>query len=337
MTAPAMVGLLSKVAPPWAVSGLAERLEAVEACLRQESASVVKTVAAVGETTLEAGGKRLRPALAVVSACAAGGSDQDTRIIGIGACLELVHMATLVHDDVIDESPTRRGRPTAASVVGNTAAILSGDVLLAKAMRLLAADGDTEIIRSVSEAVVDLAEGEVMELELRGLLSASEDAYRTVVARKTSALLSCACRVGAMTAGADPTVTVALSEYGRRLGDAFQIADDLLDYDGDRLKTGKPWATDFREGQPTLPLIFLTGALSAEESVFVETRFGNGVGDDDLTQICGWMKDRGALAKAADAARHESDQAIAALSALPDSPYKDILEGVARFVVERDA
>jgi len=337
VTAPAMVGMLSQMAPPWALDGISERLEAVEACLREQSASVVDTVAAVGETTLEAGGKRLRPALAVVSALAAGGRNEDPRIIGIGACLELVHMATLVHDDVIDESKTRRGRPTAASVVGNTAAILGGDVLLAKAMRLLAVDGDTEIIRSVSEAVVDLAEGEVMELELRGLLSTSEGDYRSVVSRKTSALISCACRVGAMTAGATPATVDALSEYGQRLGDAFQIADDLLDYDGDRFKTGKPWATDFREGQPTLPLILLQGSLSPDESLFLETRFGNGVSDDDLTQICAWMKERGSLAAAAQAAKAESEAAIAVLAGLPESPYRDILEGIARFVVERDA
>ena len=320
-----------------AVAQLAPLVCAVEAELETQTRSTVATVESVGTVTLSGGGKRLRPALAALAAFATGQTVDDGRLVKLGTALELVHMATLIHDDVIDESQTRRGRPTAASLHGNTAAILSGDVLLARAMRLLALDGDLEVIRAVSEAVVNLAEGEVLELEARGVLHLDRTNHLRILEKKTAALISCSAHVGSLVAGADAKVQTAVTAYGHHLGMAFQIADDILDFRGDHRKTGKPWATDFREGQSTLPLVFLLDHLSSDETSFVESLFGGLVKDSDLDQICGWMHERGAFDQASLAAREASDKAIKCLQPLEDTPYRSLLTSVARFVVDRES
>lgn len=319
-----------------AVRCLAPLVAGVEAELEIQTKSTVATVDSVGTVTLVAGGKRLRPALAILTAYATGKTVDTGRLTKIGASLEMVHMATLIHDDVIDESQTRRGHPTAASLHGNTAAILSGDVLLARAMRLLAWDGDLQVIRAVSEAVVDLAEGEVLELEARGNLGLDEPGLNKILDKKTAALIACSARVGSLVAGADSQFESSVTEYGRHLGMAFQIADDILDFRGDRSKTGKPWATDFREGQSTLPLIFLLEKLNESEAAFVSRKFGNGVRDQDLDEICTLMSERGAFTRAQQRANECSQRAVDSLAGLPDTPYRDILKNIARFVVERE-
>ena len=323
--------------PALAIDKVAVLLGQVERELEQETRSVVTAVEGVGSSTLGAGGKRLRPALAIVSALATGLPFDETRIVRLGASLELIHMATLIHDDVIDESRTRRGRPTAASLFGNTTAILSGDVLLAKAMRALAIDGDIRVIRSVSQSVVTLAEGEVRELEVRGKFELDEREHREILSMKTSSLIECCCRVGAMVARAPQTLEDALAAYGHHLGLAFQLADDLLDFCGEPSKTGKPLGTDFREGQATLPLIHLRPSLTETEARFVSDKFGNGVTDLEVEEICGWMRDRGALEQVRLAARTESRLAQDALTDLPRSPYSELLHSVTQFVTEREA
>jgi octaprenyl-diphosphate synthase len=246
-------------------------------------------------------------------------------------------MATLIHDDVIDGAATRRGKPTASIIFGNTSAILTGDVLLAKAMKLLAEDGDLAIIRMVSAAVTELAEGEVKEVAVRGDYLLPQEDHLKILRMKTAAFTECCCRVGAMAAGAGEAQIQALGLYGHHLGMAFQIIDDILDFRGDHAKTGKPLATDFREGQATLPLILLNDTLSQEEKVFVEEKFGNGVSDADLAMIIRWMTERKAIQKAFLMAEEEGAKAQGQLAALPKSEERDVLHSIIEFVLSRES
>ncbi len=314
---------------------LKEEVEKVEAELRHQVGSPIALVDAVGRQTLEAGGKRLRPAFVSLSARAISDQYDSARARRLGACMEMIHMATLIHDDVIDHADMRRGKPTASSIHGNTASILSGDVLLARAMVLLAQDGDLAIIRMVSEAVVEIAEGEVRELEMRGNFDLSEEEHRRILRMKTASFIQCCCETGALIAGATAAQRRALGEFGHHIGMAFQIVDDLLDYRSD--KTGKPKAGDYREGQATLPLIHLRRTLSDEELERASRHFGNGVSDDELRQISLWMEERGSFASAESAARAEVDRANLAVDRLPAGEARNMLRQIGEFVLSRQS
>ncbi len=249
----------------------------------------------------------------------------------------MIHMATLIHDDVVDEAPTRRGRPAPSALWGNTAAILSGDVLLSKAMEILAEDGDLRIIRTVSRAVVEMAEGQVLEVETRGRFDLSADEHMDILRRKTASFMACCCKAGAMIGGADPETERALDAYGRAAGVAFQIADDLLDFRGEVVKTGKRRATDFCEGVATLPLIYLRDRLDADELDYTRSRFGNGITEKEMDVICGWMEERGAYGAAMKKARAYAAEARAAASSLPPGGARRLLEAITNFVVAREA
>lgn len=320
-------------------TSLLERLQKdvkdVEAVLESIIASRVSLVQEVSSHTLRSGGKRIRPALVMISAEATKREFSRDRALRLGAVMEMVHMATLIHDDVIDHADTRRGTPTAARVFGNTSAILAGDVLLSRAMTVLAKDGDLDIIRVVAQSVTDLAEGETLELELRSEYDLSLQDYQHVLDLKTASFIACCCRVGGMVAGASEAVQEALSEYGMRIGYAFQIADDLLDYRGDTTDTGKPRATDFREGCLTLPLLYLRETLSEDEGAFARNKFGTNIHDDEVALICGWMQDRGAFARAEAEARNHAALAVDALNALPDSNERQALVELAEFILSR--
>ncbi len=313
-----------------------ERIRVVEQTLGESIRSEIRLAERVGSHTLDAGGKRMRPALVFVSAEATGRPFQVERCDRLGACLEMIHMATLLHDDVIDSAESRRGRPTAAVEFGNTASILSGDVLLARAMEILAQDGDLAIIRRVSRAVVEMVEGEVREIEVRGAFDLSREDHLRILEKKTAAFIAACCEVGAMIAGSSPEEVAALSRYGAHVGLAFQIADDLLDLQGDSLRTGKPQATDFREGCATLPLILLRPKLTAEELAFARRRFGNGATYEDIAMISDWMDKRGAYSASLEVAREWARSAFESLRILPDTPARRLLEAFANYVVERD-
>ena len=250
--------------------------------------------------------------------------------------MEMIHMATLIHDDVIDGAATRRGKPTASAVFGNTAAILSGDVLLAKAMAVLAQDGDLSIIRMVSEAVVELAEGEVSELETRDRLDMTVDEHLAILRLKTASFIEACCRTGAKVAGASEEIENALGKFGHHIGIAFQLVDDLLDYRGSHDRTGKPRATDFHEGCPTLPLIALLPKLDDSENAWVRQVFGDAK-EADVDRIVEWMETRGAFKIADDVADQAVEAAALALAVAPASSERDVLEAVARFVRARQA
>lgn len=309
----------------------------VEKLLEEECTSSVELVGNVNLLTLQAGGKRLRPLLAYLSAQCSGHEFDRGRAIKLGACLEMIHMATLIHDDVIDDAATRRGRPTASAVHGSTASILSGDVLLSKAMRILALDGDLRIIRLVSEAVVEMAEGEVYELQVRGDFDLDEERHMQVLRMKTAAFIECCCRVGILLAGGSDRMEISAGKYGHHLGLAFQIADDLLDFRGDHAKTGKPRATDFREGSATLPLIYLRPSLTVDEVAFARTKFGNGVSDEEIDLIAQWMDSRGSYRQSEAEARRHADASAGSLQEFASSPARSLLETVSDFVIARES
>lgn len=307
----------------------------VNLVLEEIARSQVALVEQVSLHTLRAGGKRLRPALVSLASRATGLPYSPERAHKLGATMELIHMATLIHDDVIDHASLRRGLPTANSVFGNTASILSGDVLLSKAMAVLAEDGNLEIIRNVSRAVVDLAEGEVLELQLRGEFNLDEAKHFEVLRLKTATFIQSCCEVGAIVADAPTNQVRAIGEYGLNIGYAFQVVDDLLDYRGDQAETGKPVATDFREGCATLPLIYLRDHLIPSEREVVESKFGKEVSEEEIRMICGWMDKRGAFSRAEQKAEELVDKAVKALEPLPNSYEKDLLTSVAAYVLGR--
>lgn len=327
-------------ADPELLDWIGGEIDGVEDDLATLTASAVSPASDIGRHTLKSGGKRLRPAFTILSAAAAGCGlppiDQ-VRVRRFAAVMEMIHMATLIHDDVIDGSPSRRGQATAHQVFGVTESILSGDVLLARAMASMARDGDVEVTRTASEAVVEVAEGEVRELAMRGCFDISEADHLEILRMKTASFIRGCCEIGAQLAGATDEVRMALRTYGEHIGLAFQIADDILDYRGKGSETGKPAAIDFRDGQATLPLICLRHDLSTEEQSVLRSRFGNGVSDDEIRMICGWMDTRGAFKKAEEMALAEIDKGKRALEVLPESPYRKLLGSIADYVTGRRA
>jgi octaprenyl-diphosphate synthase len=316
---------------------LAEDVTRAEAVLHDALRSDSELVFAIGKHVGDAGGKRIRPLFVSLGARASGLDYSMGRIAALGACMEMIHMATLIHDDVIDGANTRRGRRTACDVYGNTAGILTGDVLLAKAMDILAEDGDLAIIRMVSKAVVEMATGEVMEVEARGNFDLDRERYLDILRAKTAVFLGACCKAGAIAAGGDDQLCRSMEGYGESVGMGFQVADDLLDFRGLSEATGKPRATDFREGCATMPLIHLRSRLSVEESEYVKSKFGNGVADSDLERISNWMSERDSYELTERDAAAYAMAAKAALDAIPSKPVGELLARVADLMICREA
>ncbi len=316
---------------------VSDEVAEIEREIRLAVDSKVEIIRKVADHTLSAGGKRLRPAFVILAGKAVNPNADEDRLRRLGACMEIIHMATLVHDDVLDNSPTRRGKPTASATFGNIAAIMSGDVFLAKAMLLLANDGDLDVIRTVSEAVTEIAEGEVLEIEARGDFDLDEANHLNILKMKTAAFIRCCCEIGALAAGGTKAQVAALGAYGEHAGMAFQIADDLLDYRGDKAKTGKPVATDFREGQSTLPLIYLREKLSEAELQIARRRFGGTVNEDEIRMICDWMSSRGAFSRSELVAQGYIASAQESLEELEPTLAKDMLCAISEYVLARQA
>ncbi len=309
-------------------------LQNTEVQIQERLSSRSKIATQISEHVLLAGGKRLRP-LAVIACARAGPRFPSARVYRIAASVEMIHMATLIHDDVIDGAPVRRGLPTPAMLWGNTAAILAGDVLLSKAMQALAEDGDLRLIFTAARAVGDMAEGEVRETESRGNYDISVEEHLETLRLKTASFLSACCRMGAILGDCEPSSQEALAEYGANLGLAFQIIDDLLDFAGDTRLTGKPKATDFREGIPTLPLLLLRQGLSDSEHAYIRKIFGNGVSDEDAERVCVWIHERGVAQDAINFARSFAERALKAIEPLSHSQARRALEALTDFVIRR--
>ncbi len=281
-----------------------------------------------------AGGKRLRPLLTLATARMCGYA--GTRHIDLAACVEFIHTATLLHDDVVDESLLRRGLSSANAVFGNKASVLVGDFLFARAFQLMVSDGSLKVLGILSHAAATIAEGEVLQLVTQNDLSTSEERYLDVVRGKTAALFDAACRVGAVVADRPLVEEEALAEYGSALGMAFQLVDDALDYAADQVTLGKTVGDDFREGKITLPVLAAYHAGSDEERAFwVRTIEASEQTDADLERAMALMAARGAIGATLRHAGRFADTAKAALSVFPESPMRRALEAVADYTVSR--
>jgi octaprenyl-diphosphate synthase len=311
-------------------------INAVEAILREQMNSQVPLVQAVGLHTLGSGGKRLRPAFLLVAARATLLPFDLERAYRLGACMEMIHMATLIHDDVIDHADIRRGQITASAKFGNTSSILSGDVLLSKAMAILARDGDIDIIRVVADSVVQIAEGEVAELLLRNDPMITLEQHLEVLHMKTASFVECCCTVGAKIAKADSAITEGLAHYGANVGIAFQIIDDALDYQGDPEITGKTKASDFVEGCATMPLLLALTSASAEDKEYLMDRFGGPCTAEEISRVLEIIDQNGGFAGAREIAANYVAKALEALETVPESRHKQAMIQFSEFVLARN-
>jgi octaprenyl-diphosphate synthase len=281
-----------------------------------------------------AGGKRVRPVLTLAGAMLCG--YEGDRQVRLAASVEFIHTATLLHDDVVDESLLRRGRDTANAVWGNQSSVLVGDFLFARAFELMVADGSLRVLKILSHASAVIAEGEVMQLLTTNDTETSEEAYLDVIRAKTATLFAAAARIGAVIADRPRVEEEALESYGMNLGIAFQLIDDVLDYSADQAALGKTVGDDFREGKISLPVVLAWRRGAPEERAFwrrtlekLEQR------DGDLEHAIGLMEKRGALKDTVERARHYGAIARDALGIFPDGAVKNAMSEAIDFAIER--
>jgi len=284
---------------------------------------------------IASGGKRVRPLL--VLATTALFDAKATRQHKLAACVEFIHTATLLHDDVVDASLQRRGQDSANAVFGNEATVLVGDFLFSRSFQLMTEDGDLEVLRVLSNASAIIAEGEVMQLTTAGNLKTTQDEYLDVIKGKTSALFSAACEVGGIVGHATEDQIEALKIYGTCLGIAFQIADDVLDYTADQEILGKTIGDDFREGKMTLPIILALNDASADEQAFWQrTIKDKNQEEGDLKTALDILTKHNTLVRGLDVARIFGTQAKQALDILPDTEIRTLLAQLIDFVIDRE-
>jgi octaprenyl-diphosphate synthase len=304
----------------------------VDRALRASLASDVALVRQVGEYLIESGGKRLRPALLVLSARACGYSGRDH--FTLAAVIEMIHTATLLHDDVVDESALRRGHATANATFGNAAAVLVGDFLYSRAFELMVGLGSMRILEIVSHATNVIAEGEVLQLMNAGDVNLDETRYLSVIQRKTAKLFEAAAQLGAVLAGASPEREAALAAYGMHLGTAFQLVDDVLDYSGELATIGKNLGDDLAEGKMTLPLIRSLAVANAADAAVVRNAV-TGARLTEFAPVVDVLARTGALDYTRERARLESDAAARCVNDLPQSPQRESLLELAAFAAQR--
>jgi octaprenyl-diphosphate synthase len=281
-----------------------------------------------------AGGKRLRPLLTLAAARLCGYTGD--RHVKLAACVEFIHTATLLHDDVVDESLLRRGLASANAVFGNQASVLVGDFLFARAFQLMVEDGSLAVLGILSRAAATIAEGEVLQLVTQNDLSTSEARYLEVIKGKTAALFAAACEVGAVVADRPQTEAAALAEFGMNLGIAFQLVDDALDYSADQSVLGKAVGDDFREGKMTLPvLLAYQAADAADRDFWHRTIEATEQSEADLDRALHLMQRYGAIRATLERASGFAAAAKAALAAFPDSTLRCALLDVADYTVSR--
>ncbi len=316
-------------------AALAADMDAVNALIRARMASEhAPRIPEVTAHLVEAGGKRLRPLLTLAAARLFGYAGDDH--VRLAATVEFIHTATLLHDDVVDESARRRGRPTANLLWDNKSSVLVGDYLFARAFQLMVETGNLRVLGILSNAAAEIAEGEVLQLTAAASLQTGEAVYMQVIRGKTAALFAAATEVGAVIAGADDARVAALAAYGDALGVSFQIADDLLDYGGVSASLGKNVGDDFRERKMSLPVIRAVAQADDAERAFWRRVIEKGEqGEGDLAQAIAIMDRRGSLDSTRATARAEAARARAALAPLPDGPLTRSLDDLADFVVAR--
>jgi len=320
------------VSPESLYALIAGDMKAIDAVVRTRLHSDVVLVRQVAEYIVAAGGKRMRPALVVLSANAMGYSGVHHH--ELAAVVEFIHTATLLHDDVVDESTLRRGRETANAVFGNAASVLVGDFLYSRAFQMMVGVGSMRVMGVLAEATNVIAEGEVLQLMNCRNPDITVDDYLRVIQYKTAKLFEAAARLGAILSNADANIEQALAAYGAHLGTAFQLVDDVLDYSGDETETGKHLGDDLAEGKTTMPLIHAMAHGNAEQSQHVRQAIEGG-GRELFAEVLAAIRATDALDASLCAATAESVAAKTAISVLPASRYKDSLIEFADFAVAR--
>ncbi len=313
---------------------VSDDLQSVNQLILERMQSPVALIPELAGHVIAAGGKRLRPMLTLASARLCGHSER--RHVALAACVEFIHTATLLHDDVVDDSELRRGHASANTVWGNKASVLVGDFLFSRAFELMVEDGSIEVLAILSRASSIIAEGEVMQLMTTGDTTTTEAQYYAVIRAKTAQLFAAACRIGAVIAGRPTAQAEALDRYGLNLGIAFQIVDDILDYSAEQARLGKTIGDDFREGKMTLPVVLAVERAQADDREFwrrtLETLDQQ---PEDFEAAIERMTKTGALADAMARAHHYAGEAVRALDGFSDGAEKSALREVAAYCVER--
>ncbi len=307
-------------------------MKSVDEVINQRLSSGVPLVREVAQYIISAGGKRLRPALLLLVAQALDCKDPDRHTLA--AVVEFIHTATLLHDDVVDESTLRRGRDTANERFGNAASVLVGDFLYSRAFQMMVGVDNMRVMQILAEATNVIAEGEVLQLMNMHDASLDEAGYLQVIRSKTAKLFEASARLAPVLAGSDRVLEEACATYGQALGTAFQVIDDVLDYEGEAHEMGKNLGDDLREGKVTLPIICALQRASADQAQMLTSAIVNG-DLNHLPEILNVVRETGALEAARASAAAEANRAIAAASALPDSAAREALLQLAASLLER--
>jgi octaprenyl-diphosphate synthase len=313
---------------------VAADMNGVNAVILERMQSKVALIPELAGHLIAGGGKRMRPMLTLAAANLLG--YPGTRHHKLAAAVEFIHTATLLHDDVVDGSGMRRGKRTANLIWGNPASVLVGDFLFSRAFELMVEDGSLKVLRILSHASAVIAEGEVEQLTAQRRIETDEEQYLTIISAKTAALFAAACRVAPVVAEASEETELALESYGKNLGIAFQLTDDVIDYASDAATMGKGVGDDFRDGKMTLPLILAYARGSESDRDFWRSAVsGERVSDQDLTQAIALMHSTDALSETIERARHYGRRAIDALSIFPSSKAKAALTEAVEFAIAR--
>jgi len=317
---------------PALLAPAASDMAALDTVIRERLGSDVALIRTIVDYIIGAGGKRLRPAILLLTARALGytGTSQHQ----LAAVIEFIHTATLLHDDVVDESDLRRGRATANAAFGNAASVLVGDFLYSRSFQMMVDVGSLRVMRILADATNRIAEGEVLQLLNVHDPSVTEPRYMQVIERKTSTLFEAACRIAAVLAGASDDIEARCARYGMALGSAFQIVDDVLDYSGNSGDLGKRLGDDLREGKTTLPLIHALALAQPADRAVIEEAIREGGGD--FAAVADIVKRSGSIGYAQSVAEAFAATAADALAPLPTTPFKHSLLNLARFSVLRD-
>jgi octaprenyl-diphosphate synthase len=315
-----------------ALALIADDMRDMDKVIVQRLKSEVPLVSQVSHYIVAAGGKRLRPALLLLM-CGALGYRGEQRH-NLAAVVEFIHTATLLHDDVVDDSTLRRGRATANEAFGNPASVLVGDFLYSRAFQMMVDAGDIRIMQTLAEATNVIAEGEVLQLMNMHDATLSEDDYLRVIRSKTAKLFEASARLAALLAQSSAALEQACADYGQALGTAFQVIDDVLDYDGDAAEMGKNLGDDLREGKATLPLIIAMQRGTEAERLIIRQAIETG-GTEQMTQIVAIVQRSGALDATRAAAATEAQRALDALQNLPQNPYSEALQQLASQLLQR--
>jgi len=305
----------------------------VNKLIQDQVESDVSLVNQLGFYIVNSGGKRMRPLLCVL-ACRALNIN-DGKLYSLAAIIEFIHTATLLHDDVVDESSLRRGQKTANEVFGNQASVLVGDFLYTRSFQMMVSLQEMRVMEILSNATNVIAEGEVMQLMNCNDPDTTEHSYMQVIYCKTARLFEAATQLAAVLTQQSPEIETAMQDYGKYLGTAFQLVDDIMDYSSEAAEMGKNLGDDLAEGKPTLPLLYAMWHGNETQQQLIRNAIETGNGMQHLDEILAAIKETGALEYTKEQARKAETQALDALSDIPDSPYKEALKGLAHIAVER--